>query len=202
MKRQKTAWLWIVLHCICLCWHGMVESNQWLKLQNHIPGLHYAVVAVLVQGIPGKSCCLPLGVASATVFGAVLWLEQWAGTFSRKMSGLIFFFFNSDWFTSCCGIRLLGAAEGESCWGFLVGGFFGFWFLFFGFLFVFFFFEAFKPLIKGADLAHEKASAAHALFLVLLPSYLILGKIGFGSDPEWLLLWSSVAKAKLVPERN
>lgn len=58
----------------------------------------------------------------------------------------------------------------------------------FWFFVCFFFFEAFKPLIKGADLAHEKASAAHALFLVLLPSYLILGKIGFGSDPEWLLL--------------
>jgi len=66
----------------------VVESNQWLKLQNHVPGLHYAVVAVLAQGIPGKLCCSPFGVASATVFGAVLRLQQ-----RRKMSGLIFFLF-------------------------------------------------------------------------------------------------------------
>ena len=51
-----------------------------------------------------------------------------------------------------------------------------------------FFFESFKPLIKGAGLTHERASATLALFLMLLPSNLIVGKIGFGPDPEWLFL--------------
>lgn len=52
-------------------------------------------------------------------------------------------------------------------------------------LFLFFFFpEAFKPLIKEVGLTQEKASARHALFLMLLPSNLIPGKADFESDPE------------------
>lgn len=56
----------------------MVESNQGLKLETH----YLACIRLWGQNwckdsrTLSKPCCLPWVVASATVFGAVLQLEQ------------------------------------------------------------------------------------------------------------------------------
>lgn len=120
------------LHMFMLAWYGRIKSVAQTTKPHTWPALCCGGSTGARNSRQVMLFALRCGQCNCVWGCAVTWAMSWH-VFKKNVRLDFFFFFNSDWFTSCCGIRLLGAAEGESCWGFLVGGFFGFWFLFFGF---------------------------------------------------------------------